>query len=48
MFDFADEQDEETVTTGGKVMIYLVRPGAVVTLKGPVCSAVDILNYKCP
>ena len=29
-------------------MIYLVRPGAVVTLKGPVCSAVDILNYKCP
>lgn len=48
MFDFADEQDEETVTTGGKVMIYLVKPGAAVTPKGPVCSAVEILNCKCP
>ena len=46
MFDFADEQDEETVTTGGKVMIYLVKPGAAVTPKGPVCSAVEILNCK--
>lgn len=27
-------------------MIYLVRPGAVVTLKGPMCSAVDILNLQ--
>lgn len=50
MFDFADEQDEETVTTGGKVMIYLVKlfTDAAVTLKGPMCSAVEILNCKCP